>query len=294
MIENDIRYHYVYLITNSNIEDDLTPIFYIGVRSSTCKPHEDDEYFGSSKYLNEDIDIFGIEHFNKKILEVFETREGAMEYERFLHEYYKVDINPIFYNRVISPSEKFCFNGNHTKETIDIIKEKRQRQEYTDEQRRKFQDTWHRKTDKEREEYSTFRKRLWEERPQEVKEEFSLKISEIVKSQWDSISPEKRKERSEKTLETKANRSEEEKKKEFERRSISQKRSKNRRTPEEIKNTSNKRKETYQKMSEERKKLISDRQSKSMKGRKWFNNGKISKMFFTDDVPDGFVQGRLK
>lgn len=29
------------------------------------------------------------------------------------------------------------------------------------------------------------------------------------------------------------------------------------------------------------------------KGQKWFNNGNIDKGFFLDDVPNGFVEGRL-
>ena len=43
-------------------------------------------------------------------------------------------------------------------------------------------------------------------------------------------------------------------------------------------------------MSDEQKKKVSE----AKKGKKWYNNGKVAKMFFPNEVPEGFVPGRLK
>ncbi len=43
-----ITYHYTYIILNKN-----TQMKYIGVRSCSCLPENDDEYMGSSKILGE-------------------------------------------------------------------------------------------------------------------------------------------------------------------------------------------------------------------------------------------------
>lgn len=45
-------------------------------------------------------------------------------------------------------------------------------------------------------------------------------------------------------------------------------------------------------MSKERLNEISNKLSKKMKGRKWYNDGFVSKMFFKDNVPNGFKPGR--
>jgi hypothetical protein len=103
-------YHYTYLITNTTNQ-----MKYIGVRSCSCLPENDDGYMGSSKILDEDMGIEP-EAFTKTIIETFSTRETANADEQRLHEMYDVARNPLFYNLVNAPMG-FCMSGkNHSPE----------------------------------------------------------------------------------------------------------------------------------------------------------------------------------
>ena len=89
---SDHIYHYTYEITNKNNNKS-----YIGVRTSRISPYFD-PYYGSSHTLNRRIIEEGIENFNKTVLQIFPTREEAMQHEIDLHELYDVARNPMFYN----------------------------------------------------------------------------------------------------------------------------------------------------------------------------------------------------
>jgi len=97
--------HYTYMITNT-----LNDMQYIGVRSCDCEPNED-QYWSSSKYLKEDITKFGIENFTKQILNIWNTREDALEHEISLHEQYNVSTNKLFYNKSKQTSVGFDTTG---------------------------------------------------------------------------------------------------------------------------------------------------------------------------------------
>ena len=97
MSKNIYTFHYTYLITNTN-----TQMKYIGVRSCTCLPENDSDYMGSSKILNEAMEVEP-EAFTKTIIDTFPTREIANTNEQWLHETYDVARNPEFYNLCIAP-----------------------------------------------------------------------------------------------------------------------------------------------------------------------------------------------
>lgn len=100
------KFHYTYEIVNC-----INGMRYIGVRTSTCHPDDDASYMGSSKYLSEDILKYGIESFDKEIIQIHETRESAVKHEISLHEKYDVGVNDLFYNRAKQTSTKFDTSG---------------------------------------------------------------------------------------------------------------------------------------------------------------------------------------
>ena len=111
MSKNIYTFHYTYLIVNKNSQ-----MKYIGVRSCSCLPENDDGYMGSSKLLDEAMNETP-EYFTKTIIDTFPTREIANADEQRLHEMYDVARNSEFYNRMNAPSE-FCMSGRtHSEET---------------------------------------------------------------------------------------------------------------------------------------------------------------------------------
>lgn len=102
-------YHYVYKITNLNPLDERK--YYIGVRSSECKPEDDVNYWGSSSILKMEIKERGRDLFKKDILEIFNTRKEALDEEIILHEKYNVSLNNEFYNLAKSRSHKYDAKG---------------------------------------------------------------------------------------------------------------------------------------------------------------------------------------
>ena len=97
----DHIYHYTYEIKNKT-----TGQMYIGLRSCSCNP-ANDNYYSSSITLNRRIVEEGIENFDKKILQLFPTREDASQHEIDLQELYDVSKNPMFYNKAKSTSTWF-------------------------------------------------------------------------------------------------------------------------------------------------------------------------------------------
>jgi hypothetical protein len=121
--------HYVYLIEQRNALPNEAK-YYIGVRSCECKIG-DDPYYGSSKYLKEEVNKQGLNNFNKIILKRFENRKDALEYEVHLHKEFDVANNVLFFNKAKQTSVKFTpgvginnffFGKTHTKENIEKIR----------------------------------------------------------------------------------------------------------------------------------------------------------------------------
>ncbi len=69
-------YHYTYKITNL-----INNKIYYGVRSCKCLPEKDIKYLGSGIAIKNAYKKYGIENFNKKVDEVFESRDEANLYE---------------------------------------------------------------------------------------------------------------------------------------------------------------------------------------------------------------------
>jgi len=80
---------------------------YIGVRTCKNQPDCDNNYWGSSKYIPDDIKETGI----KTILKVFSTREEAVLHEIELHNMYDVARNNKFWNRSKQTSTVFDTSG---------------------------------------------------------------------------------------------------------------------------------------------------------------------------------------
>lgn len=103
------KYHYVYLITN------LCPIdqrkYYIGVRTSKTHPQFDNQYHGSSKYLQQALSSIGHQNFCKEILSIWDTRKQANAEEIRLHQLHDVAKNPQYYNKAKATSTGFCTIG---------------------------------------------------------------------------------------------------------------------------------------------------------------------------------------
>jgi len=98
--------HYVYLIEKKNALE-TEQKYYIGVRSCESKIGDDD-YMGSSKYLTEDIEKTGRQHYNKIILKRFDNREDALNYEIEMHEQFDVASNPLFFNKAKQKTTGFA------------------------------------------------------------------------------------------------------------------------------------------------------------------------------------------
>lgn len=285
--------HYTYLITNTTASTGEK--YYIGVRSCKGLPEEDVNYMGSSKYLNRDIARVGREVFVKTILCEFDTREEANLHEIELHHEFNVQENDLFYNRHNSRTENFTWAGHsHSEETKAVIKEKRSQQITTEEQIIKFRETWENKSSSEKEEYRKFRKNLWEQKTEEEKTLFREKMVLVSTEQWKGRSPEDIKERSQKAALTRQNHTVEQREQEFVTRSRAQKEAKSKRTPESIEIAVRKRLNTISNLPLEVQQEIQNKRLQKIKGRKWYNNGKISKMFFEGEAPPEFSLGRLK
>ena len=76
---------------------------YIGKRECKCLPEKDIKYFGSYKDKT-------FKPTQKIILDIFDSRELALEAECILHEFYNIDKNPHFANRAKQTSTKFYYN----------------------------------------------------------------------------------------------------------------------------------------------------------------------------------------
>lgn len=112
-MKKEVKFYYVYVITNLILNKQ-----YVG--SKICyKDDINDNYMGSSKYLNEDYKRYGKENFKKEILEknyknIKDMLQGETEYILKYHTLF-----PNGYNRFL-PNKRYGFHTNgikHTEET---------------------------------------------------------------------------------------------------------------------------------------------------------------------------------
>jgi hypothetical protein len=96
------KYFYVYY------SHELWGRGYIGKRECWCLPEEDAKYFGS--YTDKTF-----KPTEKIILDTFDTAEDALKAEVILHNFYEVDKNPHFANKLKMVTEKFskCGKDEH-------------------------------------------------------------------------------------------------------------------------------------------------------------------------------------
>jgi hypothetical protein len=96
--------HYVYKITNL-----LNGMFYIGKHSTD---YIDDGYMGSGAYLQRAITKHGLDNFKKEILQMFETSDQALAYEKELVTEDFVSRNDTYNLNVGGNGGWFCANSN--------------------------------------------------------------------------------------------------------------------------------------------------------------------------------------
>jgi hypothetical protein len=110
---------------------------YIGQRQCECKPSEDTNYLGSFKDKT-------FKPTEKIILEVFSTREEAIEAEIVLHNFFEVDQNPKFANRAKQTSVGWSYDRTgetSTPEHCQRISNAHKGKKLTEESIRKRQET---------------------------------------------------------------------------------------------------------------------------------------------------------
>ena len=118
MKKNQVKFYYVYLITNLVLNKS-----YIGSRMCYHNNIEDDNYMGSSKYLNKDYEIYGIRNFIKKILQSDYTNKINMLNGESHYMYKYNTLSPYGYNKwdpVKSPGWH-TGGSHHSKETKEKI-----------------------------------------------------------------------------------------------------------------------------------------------------------------------------
>ncbi len=127
-------YHYTYIIVNKN-----TQMKYIGVRSCSCLPENDDGYMSSSKILIEELQK-NPKAFTKTIIDTFPTREIANANEQWLHETYDVARNSEFYNLCIAPMGFHMCGRTHSKEARKKLSVFNKGKTFSKETRKKMSD----------------------------------------------------------------------------------------------------------------------------------------------------------
>ena len=86
------KIHYTYQITNL-----LTNQYYIGKRSTYAECFELDDYFGSSKVVDAEVEKYGIDNFHMTVLEYHDTEDEAYNHEAELVTWDTVN-DPLCYN----------------------------------------------------------------------------------------------------------------------------------------------------------------------------------------------------
>lgn len=112
--------HYVYRITCHHPQ--AVEKYYYGVRRAPLLPHQDTNYWSSSRYVKHAMETFGREWFTKKIISCYNTSTEAYAKEIRLHKYFDVKTHPLFFNRANQTTLKFSREGVRcSPETIEKI-----------------------------------------------------------------------------------------------------------------------------------------------------------------------------
>ena len=145
------RYHYLYMITNK-----VNGKIYIGIHSTT---NLDDGYSGSGLLLKQSIKKYGIDSFQKEILEFYNTRKELAEREHELvNEAFAESDNT--YNLVVGGNPKETWDYRTQLDRMSISASERAKKLWEDEEYRdKLLNKFH-------------------------SEEFRKKQSEIAKEKW--------------------------------------------------------------------------------------------------------------
>jgi hypothetical protein len=122
IIARKSKLSYVYMITNN-----ILGLQYIGSRICYKEDIDKDGYYGSSKYLNDDIIKYGKENFTKKILQVYlniSSSELLDEETKYILEYNT--LLPNGYNRFIPNKAKGFYGGmtgkHHSERSREIMR----------------------------------------------------------------------------------------------------------------------------------------------------------------------------
>lgn len=106
---------YTYIIVRTNKKPG--PKFYFGYK--TLKK-DNGNYYGSSKYLKEDIEKYGIKNFKKTVVKYYENEKDAITAEEKYLQKVNAANNPNFYNRINGNAKWTTLNKNYTKQ--DLLK----------------------------------------------------------------------------------------------------------------------------------------------------------------------------
>jgi hypothetical protein len=103
-MKSQVKFYYVYIITNTVLNKQ-----YVGSRMCYKDNIEDDNYWGSSKYLNEDYKIYGKENFIKEILKKdCKNKKKLLDVEtEYILKYNTLESNG--YNRFL-PNKNYGFH----------------------------------------------------------------------------------------------------------------------------------------------------------------------------------------
>ena len=110
------KYHYTYKITIRQPIDERK--YYIGVRSSKCKPEDDIYYKSSSRSLKTYLKEHSEVEYTKEILAYFFDRKSALQHEIELHQEFDVARNPLFFNDARQTNTGFCTEGRKMKRDV--------------------------------------------------------------------------------------------------------------------------------------------------------------------------------
>jgi hypothetical protein len=93
---NEVKFYYVYLITNLILNK-----LYVGSKICYKEDPNNDDYWGSSKYLSKDYEIFGKENFSKKIIKKdYANIKDMLDGESYYILKYNT-LTPYGYNRYV-------------------------------------------------------------------------------------------------------------------------------------------------------------------------------------------------
>ena len=176
---------YVYIITNK-----INGKKYIGL-SINKKKWFRESYYGSGKLIKQSIEKYGKENFTKEIVKEFDNEKDCREYERLLIEQYNAIDDPMFYNLAPGGYGGACKGHVVTDETREKIKKINSGENH-----------FFRKMDIEKQNEFSNRMRLLKTgviQSEETKE----KRSDSLKSFWENVSEDEKKERIEKISKSK-------------------------------------------------------------------------------------------